>query len=80
MDVSTLWPPNKGKRVCNISSTANIVNTNTRITPILFDGNNYEDQAYSAKMAIGGPKRLGHINGSIKKPSKIDPKILRLGI
>lgn len=46
----------------------NIVNPNSRITRTLFDGNNYKDWAYSTKMAIRGPKRVGYINCSIKEP------------
>ena len=53
---------------------ANIMNPNTRITPTLFNGDNYKDWAYSAKMEIGGAKSLGYITGSIKEPSKTDPK------
>lgn len=46
-----------------------VVNPNTRITPSLFNCSNYEDWAYSVKMAIGGTKR--YIDESIKEP---DPK------
>ena len=53
---------------------ANVVNPNIRITPSLFNGTNYKDWAYSARMAIGGSKRLGYIDGSIKEPEKEDPK------
>lgn len=44
----------------------NIVNLNTRMTPSLFDGNNYLDSAYSARMAIGEAKRHGYMDGSIE--------------
>eukprot|EP00268_Persea_americana_P002437 TRINITY_DN107351_c0_g1_i1.p1 TRINITY_DN107351_c0_g1~~TRINITY_DN107351_c0_g1_i1.p1 ORF type:complete len:160 (+),score=24.65 TRINITY_DN107351_c0_g1_i1:437-916(+) len=53
---------------------ANIMNPNTRITPTVFNGDNYKDWAYSAKIGIGGAKRLGYIIGSTKEPSKTDPK------
>lgn len=43
------------------SSTSNIqqipggvLNPNVRITPSLFNGTNYKNRAYSARMAIGG--------------------------
>ena len=50
------------------------INLNARITVELFDGKNYKKWSYSAKMAIGGAKRLGYINGRIKEPSKEDTK------
>ena len=50
-----------------------IINLNVKIIPNLFNGTNYKDWAYSAKMAIGGSRRLGYIDGSIKKP-KDNPK------
>lgn len=42
------------------------LNPNTRITPNLLYGNNYKDWAYSVEMALGGVKRFGYIDGSIR--------------
>ena len=50
------------------------INPNARITVELFDGKNQKEWSYSTKMAIGGVKRLGYINGQIKEPSKEDTK------
>ena len=50
------------------------MNLNAKITPDLFNGTNYKDWAYSARMAIGGSRRLGYIEGSIKEPKKDNPK------
>ena len=44
------------------------------LTPEIFNGTNYRDWAYSTKMAIGGSRRLGCIDGSIKVTTKEDPK------
>ena len=54
----------------------NVVNPNTMVTTSLFKGSNYRDWAYSARMAIGGSKRLCYIDGSIKEPAKGDFKYL----
>lgn len=63
---SSSWLPDGAKGVKSESSSGsnqlllpNIVNPNTRITPSLFNSNNYEDWAYLENMAIGGSKRLG---------------------
>lgn len=58
----------------SIQQLPSVVNPITRITPNLLDGNNYKDWSYSARMAIGGAKRLGHIDGRIEEPLKDDPK------
>ena len=58
----------------------NITSLNVRITPELFNGTNYKDWAYSARMAIGGSRRLGYIDGSNKEPKKDDPKYSRVGL
>lgn len=55
------------------------MNRNKRIAIIFFYGNNYKDQAYYARMEIGGAKRLGYIDGRIGEPSKKDPNI-QIGI
>ena len=52
----------------------NVVNPNTRITPSCFNSSNYKDWTYSSKMAIGGSKGLGYIDGNIKEPTKEDSK------
>ena len=60
--------------VTSIQQVPNIANLNVKITPDLFNGTNYKDWAYSARMAIGGSRRLGYIDGSIKEPKKDNPK------
>ena len=50
----------------------NVVNPNTKITPNLLNGTYYKDWAYSTRIAIGGSKRLGYIDGSIKELEKND--------
>lgn len=44
-----------------------VVYPSTKITSSLLNGNNYKDWAYSAKMTIKEAKRLGYIDGTIKK-------------
>ena len=51
-----------------------LTNLNVKLTPEIFNGTNYRDWAYSTKMAIGGSRRLGCIDGSIKVTTKEDPK------
>lgn len=54
----------------------NVITPNKRITPNLFIGNHYEEWLYSAKMSIGGAKRLGYIDGKIVESLKDDPKYI----
>lgn len=56
----------------NVQQLPGVINPNLRIAQSLFNGTNYNDWAYSARMATGGSKRLGYITGSIKEPAKED--------
>ena len=57
-----------------LSQIPTFAGLNVKIIAELFNGSNYKDWAYSARMAIGGTQRLGYIDGSIKEPNKNDPK------
>lgn len=58
----------------NVLNPIGNINPNARITMEFFNGKNYREWSYLAKMAFGGAKCFGYISGRIKEPSKDDPK------
>lgn len=50
------------------------LNPNSRITGELFNGRNYTEWSYSVKLALGGLRRLGFVDGTVSEVSEDDPK------
>ncbi|XP_074291315.1 uncharacterized protein LOC141618101 [Silene latifolia] len=54
-------------------SVVHVEQTGTTITPIAFNGSNYDEWSRSFQLALMAKGKLGYIDGSISKPSDTSP-------